>query len=163
MKVVALLLACLLPLSASANVIFPAFAAPYFAQAFSPVLICVVLLSEALIVWLHERPLTSKVLVAVAVVVANAVSWVLGVVLAYFVFPSGLGDAAPGHVGQEFWSLVWLAFPVAFLLSVLLEGCTYRLLSRYLQLSHPWRGACIANLVSYAVIGAVFLAVPGAF
>jgi len=161
-KFIAILVACLVSLPVAANVIFPAFAAPYFVPAFSPLLIALVLIVETSIIWLYERPLTSKAMAALAVVTANATSWLIGVGLAFFVFPSGLSQAGPSD-SQEFWSLVWLSFPVALVLSVLIEAGIYLLFARHFQFSRAWRGSVVSNLASYVCIGVIFFAFPGAF
>jgi len=147
---------------ASANVIFPAFAAPYFVQAFSPVMIIAVMLLECSVAYYRERQLGAMGSVA-TVAVANASSWVVGVALAFWVFPSGLGQPEDPDVARNFNRLVLLSLPAAYFVSILVEAAVYGLLSKQIEIRAPYLLSAIANTGSYVVIALAFWSYGGAF
>jgi len=150
-----ILLLCAPPVSA--NVIFPAFAAPYLMPALTPWLIMAVIAIETAVLLYRERHLQLGGAFFLTLL-TNAVSWFAGVVLAYTVFPSGIVAGSP-RPGPDFGMLLWFAFPVALVLSILIETGVLRLLMRWLTLRPPLRTMIIANVASYLFCIAVML--PG--
>lgn len=140
---------------ASANVIFPAFAAPYIAVALWPWLIVAVIAIETAVLYWRDRAVGIAG-AFLAMSLANAASWIVGIVLASTLFPSGIAPGSP-RPGSAFATLVWIAFPVALVLSIVIEAGVLALLSRWLRLRAPLRTALIANVGSYLVVAAAFL------
>lgn len=138
---------------ASANVIFPAFAAPYVVTVFVPLLVLAVVLTETLVLYFRERSAGfGNALLWVSL--ANIASWVVGVVLSATLLPSGL---VAGNPGPLFETLMWIAIPVALVLSVLIEAGVLLLLARKHIARSPWITMAIANVASYLIVTVVFL------
>ena len=68
--------------------------------------------------------------------------------LAFTVFPSGIGPGSASP-GPQFATLLWIAFPVALVLSILIEAGVLRLLAPWLGLRAPLKTMLIANGASY--------------
>lgn len=131
-----------------ANVIFPAFAAPYVLGMFFPVAPAAALVSEAVVFRILNKHL-SWWRIAAIVLVINFASTVVGVVIACLL-PSGLGERGEG--GPLFPVYMVLGFVVALVVSVWVE---WRLLCARLHVvwvPHPFKTAAIANVTSYAVL-----------
>ncbi len=160
-----LLLGTALPRLALANVIFPAFAAPFFVQFFFPIILATVVLVEVLVCRYHWRELTAMTALLL-VCLSNLVSWIVGVMVVSFVFPHGLETGATGRTGPGnlFEIFLWASLPVAFLLSALIEGYIFWRFRRKMELSRPFLVSFRANGVSYLFIAALFVwFVPGEF
>jgi len=147
----------LLPTLAMGNVIFPVFAAPYFAQVYFPVIVAVVLALEACVVGWHWKSLgagNSLMLVTWA----NVFSWIVGVVIVSLLLPGGWeNQKVGGPVASELFVVyVWLSLPVTFLLSFTLEGYIYWRLREKYQLKDSFKVAFRANGISYLFITGVF-------
>jgi hypothetical protein len=135
----------------SANVIFPAFATPYLAPIFFPLSILAVLLTEGAVYKLLCRSLGLGT-IAVLVICVNAISWLAGVLLANFL-PSGLIlDQGAVRNGPEFGKYMYWSFPVAYMLSVLIEGGALKLASRKVPIPAPFKLSFWANTASYVVL-----------
>lgn len=138
---------------ACANVIFPAFTAPYFVTAMFPLLALSVLVTESLVVYWRERNAGFGNAV-LWVVLANVASWIVGVALTSTLFPSGLASNGPG---PAFETLMWIAIPVALVLSILIEAFVLKMLAKRIITRSPWVTMAIANLCSYAIVTGAFL------
>lgn len=147
--------ATLLAAPASANVIFPAFAAPYLAPVLAPWLIAAVLAIETATLLYRERHLEFGGSFLLTVL-TNGVSWIAGILLAATVFPSGLVPG-PMRPGPHFGTLLWFAFPVALVLSILIEAGVLKLFARWLGLRCPLKTMLIANVASYLFLLPVLL------
>ncbi|MCQ4166906.1 hypothetical protein [Tahibacter harae] len=152
-------LATMLPAApASANVIFPAFAAPYLAPVIAPWLIAAVLAIETAVLLYRERHLQLGGAFFLTLL-TNVVSWIAGMLLAATVFPSGIVHD-PVRPGPQFGMLLWFAFPAALVLSILIEAAVLKLFARWLGLRTPLQTMLIANAASYLPVALVLL-VPG--
>jgi hypothetical protein len=143
-----------------ADVIFPAFSAPYLAWFFFPVAALLAMFSEVLVFRLRNNELTWGRAAAITAG-ANLVSWFFGLLLS-LVLPSGLVPhlvRQPGGKdfrtitqGPHYGTYMILGFIVALILSILIE---YRVWLRYTHKA-PLRdclNSCIlANVASYAVL-----------
>lgn len=148
-----LLLMALLSGPVSANVIIPAFAAPYVVTVFFPPLILAIVLTETLVVYFRERQAGfGNALLGVSL--ANVASWIVGVALSATLFPSGL---VAGNPGPTFDTLMWIGIPVALVLSIVIEAGVLSLLARQLTARSPWTTMAMANVASYLIVTAVFL------
>jgi len=142
-----------------ANVIFPAFSAPYFSQLFFPVAGIAAILTEVFIFRKVYGSLSFSRTLGI-VLIANIVSWVAGIVLSNFL-PSGLAprviQAGENEVsilarGDNFGTLVIAAFFIAFILSILVEYPVWRFFGRKINLPRLFRTVCIAHVASYTVL-----------
>ncbi len=142
-----------------ANVIFPAFSAPYFSQLLFPIAGIAAILTE---VFVFRKVYSSLEFFKTLgfVVIANIASWIFGIVLSHFL-PSGLAPKIVQAGGQEvsvlsrgdnFGSLVIAAFVLAFILSILIEYPVWRSLGRKMDLPKLFRTTCIAHVASYTVL-----------
>jgi hypothetical protein len=138
---------------ASANVIFPAFTAPYVVTIFFPALALSVFCVETLVLYCRERQ-AGLGNAALWIALANIASWIVGVALSAVLFPSGLAAGGPG---PAFEMLMWIAIPVAFVMSVVIEALVLKALSQKLAKRSPWLTMAIANTGSYVIVTAVFL------
>ena len=142
-----------------ANVIFPAFSAPYFSQLFFPVAGIAAILTE---VFVFRKVYSSLSFYKTLgfVLIANIVSWIAGIILSNFL-PSGLAprviQAGEKEVsilgrGDDFGTLVIVAFFVALVLSILIEYPVWRFFGRKLDFPRLLRTVCIAHVASYTVL-----------
>jgi len=142
--------------SAHANAIFPAFQAPYFSQLFFPWALLAVLVVEAVVIRWRCSTL-NRIKIIVLVVASNAFSWFIGQKIAGAIFPSGLAVSSRGFLteGPDFTFFAALAFPIAYVLSVLIEGGCYKLAAYKWPISKPFLAAFLANTSSYIVLSVI--------
>jgi len=142
-----------------ANVIFPAFSAPYFSQLFFPVAGIAAILTEVFVFRKIYNSLTFFRALGF-VLAANIFSWIAGMVLSNFL-PTGLAprviQAGENEVsilgrGDNFGTLVIVAFFVAFVLSILIEYPVWRFFGRKIEFPRLFRTVCIAHVASYTVL-----------
>ena len=133
---------------ASANVIFPAFTAPYVAGIFFPQAIILALVTEGAVYKALCRVLRLRVVV-VLVLLVNAVSWLAGVVIGSFL-PSGLINNEQGILtsGPSFNRYALLGFVLAYVLSVIIEYGALRIASSRVKIESPFRLSFAANTAS---------------
>jgi hypothetical protein len=140
-----------------ANVIFPAFAAPYFSPLLFPVAGIVAIVTEFVCYRRFsshpERPSFRDI------IGANALSWFAGILIS-FVLPSGLATKmlpnGSQHItqGPHFATYAIIAFFIACVLSIFIEGWFIQWSAR----SEPepvtgvYRLSAIANIASYIVL-----------
>jgi hypothetical protein len=146
-----------------ADVIFPAFQAPYVASLLLPVAGISAIVVEIVVFWLLNRHVGVGKIV-VLVVAANLVSGLVGFFLAA-VLPSGLVPRVVGSVngrpfrssqpGPYFETYMALSFFMAFVLSVVIEYAVVWLLLGWAKVVRPFRTVTLANLASYVVLVAV--------
>jgi hypothetical protein len=145
-----------------ADVIFPAFQAPYGAPLLFPVAGISAIVVEVVVFWLLNRHLTIGKIVVV-VVLANTVSGAVGFSLTA-ILPSGLVprlvDAGrhQTHIlqpGPRFNTYMILGFVVGFILSVVIEYGVVRLLTGWARLAKPLMTVTLANLASYVALVAI--------
>ena len=144
-----------------ANVIFPAFTAPYFSPLFFPIAGLAAVATEFYcyrkLTRHARRPLTSDI------IAANLLSWLVGVIIGNLL-PSGLttrqvGDA--GHKiltsGPNFELYVIISFFFACILSILIEGWFIKWAARFeeVSLESPYKLSAFANGSSYFVLSAI--------
>lgn len=148
-----LCLVLLLVTSAQANVIFPAFTAPYVAQMFFPVVLLSVLIVEATIYKWRCQNLSIRTLLFLVVAV-NIVSWLAGLLITRFLFPSGLVKSSEGMLapGPDFTLFELLGFFIAYVLSVLIEGGCLKAASLMWSVQAPFTLALLANTASYIAL-----------
>jgi hypothetical protein len=124
-----------------ANVVFPAFFAPYAASTLTPWIGVAALCCELAVFSAFQFALATWWFIIVAFLTANAVSTIVGFILFGFVIP----DAPLGRV--------WLiAFVPAYLLSVIIEYAVYRAFTRWRTLCRPFVASLASNTMSYLVI-----------
>jgi hypothetical protein len=138
--------------SASANVIFPAFAAPHFAPALNfPLLVIAVLFIEVGIYKLasHNTPIYH---LALMVAVANGASWIAGIMITMFL-PSGLVTGEYGiEAASSFTLYATLGYVVAYVLSVIIEGYIVKGSSVKMGVASPFKWSFYANSGSYLTL-----------
>lgn len=146
-----------------ADVIFPAFSAPYFSPLLFPVAGILAIGAE----WFCYRRFSSDPIYPKLrdIILANLVSWVAGLLIS-FCLPSGLiaktVGAGEGHgeshiltPGPHFGAYVIVAFFVACILSVIIEFWSLRLTTREHPVDGLLRLSTIANVAGYVVLGLV--------
>jgi hypothetical protein len=146
----------LFALTASADVIFPAFTAPYVSALVFPVALVAILASEGAVYKLAWRHLSTGV-VALLVVGANLVSSIAGFGIA-LLLPDGLVIDPRIHVvqpGPDFYRYAGLGFVLAYILSICIEGGVLKLASHKYSLSRPFRVSLLANTASYILLAGI--------
>jgi hypothetical protein len=124
-----------------ANIVFPAFFAPYAVSALTPWIGAVALGCELLVFFAFQVRFAAWWLIVIAFLTANAASTVVGFFLFGFVIPDVKLDRA------------WLiAFIPAYLLSVVIEYAVYREFTRWRMLARPFVASLVSNVASYFVI-----------
>jgi hypothetical protein len=124
-----------------ANVVFPAFFAPYAISTLTPWIGAVALGCEFVVFFAFQFRFAAWWLIIIAFLTANAVSTIVGFVLFGFVIPDVPLDR------------VWLiAFAPAYLLSVVIEYAVYRTFVRWRMLGRPFVASLVSNTTSYLVI-----------
>ncbi len=142
-----------------ADVIFPAFAAPYLARLTLPAGISAIV-AEIAVFCVFNRHLTLRKIFFV-VMLANVVSGVIGFILA-FVLPDGLVPTVGGRpwqsveAGPQFGTYVILSFFVAFVLSVIIEYAVVRLCVIYARVDKPLVTVSLTNVVSYVTLAGLW-------
>jgi hypothetical protein len=124
-----------------ANIVFPAFFAPYAISALTPWIGVGALACEFLVFFASQIRFAAWWLIIIAFVTANVVSTAFGFVLFGLLIP----DIPLGRA--------WLiAFIPAYLLSVVIEYAIYREFRRWRTLPRPFVTSFVSNAASYAVI-----------
>jgi membrane protein YqaA with SNARE-associated domain len=152
------LLCLLIAKSATADVIFPAFAAPYITAVLFPYALVAIPVAEAFVYKMYWRQLSIWV-VALLAICANATSSLIGWFIAY-ILPSGLVVDPRNHMlssGPHFGLYALLGFVVAYLLSIAIEGAVLRGASHWVSLNKAFKVSFAANTVSYALLGIIAL------
>lgn len=143
-----------------ADVILPAFSAPYFADFFFPVAAGSVIASEIFIFKLRYKSLLSWSRSCGFTFLANVVTWIFGFFLS-FIFSSGLvpkivrdGDhfATTIAQGQNFEVSMIFGFILAYFLSVFIEYVVWQRLRRSSPLPSLFVTCIIANTTSYCLL-----------
>ena len=146
-----------------ANVIFPAPSAAYIVNLFFPLSAVLALATEFGVFAYFQRGVMSKSRLLSVVVSVNLFSWLVGIVLSFFL-PSGLVPKLVGegehqaHIitqGPQWGTIAVLSFFWACLLSYGLEYAALYLLRRRLLFQRLALCVGVANVASYCVIGAV--------
>jgi hypothetical protein len=143
-----------------ADVIFPAFAAPYFSPLLLPIAGAAAIGTELFVFWRYNREVPFGRILS-RVILANLVSWFVGVIIA-FLLPSGLGTRpVPSRGGQisivttgPHWNtLAIIAFFLACALSILIE---YFVLRRFQTREFPFHtlgaSTAYANIFGYVAL-----------
>lgn len=153
-----------------ANVIFPAFTAPYYSYFFFP-LAGIAAVAAEVVILKKRHPALTLTRVFIFTLVANIASWMLGIAISSQL-PSGLtpkviqnGDHEFSTISQgpHFNQLVLAGFGVAFILSILIEYPVWKYLTRRKMLPRLFISICYAHVASYialigfAVISSYFL------
>ena len=124
-----------------ANVVFPAFFAPYAVSALTPWIGVVALGCEFVVFSAFQFRFAAWWFIVITFLAANAVSTIVGFILFGFVIPDVPLDR------------VWLiAFVPAYLLSVVIEYAVYRAFTRWRMLARPFVPSVASNTTSYFVI-----------
>jgi len=141
-----------------ANVIFPAFTAPYFSPLLFPVAGIAAVVTEFVCYRRFssrpERPSFGDI------IGANLLSWFVGIVLSFFL-PSGLvpkvlpSGSQTITQGPRFTTYAIIAFFVACALSIFIEGWFIRWSTRTEPepVTGIYRLSAVANIASYIVLG----------
>lgn len=145
-------------ISTIANVIIPAFSVPYTAALLFPVAGISVLIAETAVFKLtHQTVAWWKS--AFLVLGMNAVSTVIGFIISAFL-PDGLEPRLMGSGEHAVWisqpgdnwtTLMYIAFPVAYVLSILIEYAVVRMMKR-IPIDRPFRTVAFANTLSYILL-----------
>jgi len=141
--------------TASANVIFPAFTAPYVSPLLFPIAGIAVLAVEFATYKLIAKSL-STLAALVLVIAVNLISWLVGIALTRFL-PDGLVKGERGIVttGPDFFQLAILGFVVAYVLSVLVEAGALKVASYKWTIEAPLKLSFVANTASYLVLSGI--------
>jgi hypothetical protein len=92
-----------------------------------------------------------------AFLVGNALSTTAGILLAG-ILPSGVEPGSDwAEPGPDFGLYAILAFPVSYLLSVIIEAPIFQLCVRNVSAKRIWTAVSVANALGYLVLVAVFL------
>jgi len=142
-----------------ANVIFPAFTAPYVSYFLFPVAALAAILGEVLVFKLRCSRLSWKRVINTTLY-ANLISWIAGVILGA-VLPSGLAPQVVGSAdrpatiitrGPNFELLMWSGFGVAFCLSILIEYQVWKRFRKEEPLPGLFRTTVLAHITSYLLL-----------
>lgn len=145
---------------AIADVVFPAFYFPYFAQRTYPLAAIAALLVEFLFFTLLNRQ-HRRLHLLIVVVTANLASSLAGLTLAELLSSGlhyGLAESPDGTQGGRWTALTATIWLVAFAVSIVLEYVVVRAMTRRLPLRHPALTVFAANSASYFVLLAVLQA-----
>lgn len=141
-----------------ANVIIPAFSVPYAAALLLPVAGISVLIAESVVFKLANKNISWWKLSFLALGM-NIVSTIVGFIISAFL-PDGLEPKLMGsgengvwisQPGENWMTLMYIAFPVAYALSILIELCVVKIIKR-VSIEKPFRTVAIANTVSYVLL-----------
>ena len=141
-----------------ANVIIPAFSVPYTAALLFPVAGISVLIAESVVFKLTNKNISWWKLSSL-VLGMNIVSTIIGFIISAFL-PDGLEPQNMGSGEHEVWisqpgehwtTLMLIAFPVAYVLSILLEFGVVRIVKR-VPIDKPFRTVTLANTLSYVLL-----------
>ena len=142
-----------------ANVIFPAFTAPYMpAFLFPPVVLAVLSIEAAVFRRLNRTHAWGGIVGTVLFI--NGVSGIVGFMLAG-ILPSGLEPVVLGkganrfttlQPGPRFGTYAVLGTLLAFLLSILFEWGLLRVSRWGMQFDRPFATVALANVASYATL-----------
>ena len=136
-----------------ANVLLPAFAAPYFGLLTLPFALVILLVAEFIVLDMLN-PSTKRTHIGIAVLLMNLLSTIVGVVIASML-PSGIetitrnGHEVPG-MGPDWERYALYGVVLAFVLSLLIEGAFLHWIRRGFELARPLLGCLVANCASYA-------------
>ncbi len=139
----------------SANVIFPAFAAPYFSQGFFPIAPIFALGAELAIYKWKIKHLSFGVIVSILIGV-NAVSTVAGIFITSSL-PDGLTKKSSGVLtdGPDFMLYAKLGFIVAYGLSVLIEWIALVMVAKKSPINSPFKLSLLSNTASYIILSVI--------
>lgn len=138
-----------------ADVIFPAFYTPYVAQIFFPLSAIMALCAEVIFYgWWSKDASVGRIILMVIVV--NAVSSAVGMVVAFYL-PTGYNPAfrSGGHgpwSSPGWGALAAVAWVVAFIVSVFIEWPLVVLFRRVLPIPRAFLAVLFANASSYVVL-----------
>jgi hypothetical protein len=137
-----------------ADIIFPAFLAPYIVAGVMPWAGAAALGAEV-VVFLIAYPGVARGWLSTSVVVANVASSAVGIGLALYL-PSGVsgGRSSVGPIWKMFEIAAWF---LAFVVSIALEYPILRMVTRSLNLKRLFRTVVLANVCSYITLLGVFL------
>ena len=130
------------PTDMLADVVFPLFLLPYVAGVFAPGFAAAALLCEVLVFYAFQFRASSFWLVLFAVIAANIVSTLIG----FF----ALGFLPDPALGRR-W-IVYIAFFVAWALSVAIEYGLYFAVPRWRRFSRLLPAVALSNVASYLVL-----------
>jgi hypothetical protein len=124
-----------------ANVVFPAFFAPYAISTLTPWIGVVALGCEFIVLFAFQFRFAAWWFIILAFLTANVASAIVGFILFGFLIP----DVPLGRV--------WLiAFVPSYLFSVVIEYAVYRAFTRWRMLARPFVASLTSNTMSYLVI-----------
>lgn len=138
----------------SANVVFPAFSASYVAPMLFPPALVVVLALETAVLRLRW-PAVGAWRAAGLVCYVNAISWLFGVFITGYAFPSGYTVESVGSMrrDEDFTLYMCLGFLIAYVLSVVIEGALLASWARKYGAGNPFMVALVGNTYSYVFLG----------
>ena len=121
---------------------------------FPPVLVVVLALETAV---LRLRwPAVGAWRAAGLICYVNAISWIVGVFITGYAFPSGYTFESVGHMRKDahFTLYMCLGFLIAYVLSVLIEGALLVSWARKYGCGNPFEVALVGNTFSYVFLAA---------
>lgn len=126
---------------------FGAFLTPYMVSFFPPLLLAVVIIETGVCYKIGKTKTGSKAFGYI--LAANIVSTVVGVPLASL-FPTGLVPVdGVMRYGNDYEMYSYWGILLGWLVSVLSEAPVYKLISRYTELSSPYKVALIGNTATH--------------
>jgi hypothetical protein len=135
-----------------ANIAIPSFLWPYAGPMFSSIAVVVVaLLVELAAIWLinHEA---RAILLPVVVLLMNVLSAAIGMLI--------MGLLPEVYGGPNYVMLGVLSFPLACVLSILIEYPQMAALRRVARLRRPLTAAVVGNILSYLILAGFLLLGP---
>jgi hypothetical protein len=140
-----------------ANVVFPAFHAPYYAGLLPPAVVATLLVECSVMCGLNRPCKVPAVCLAVAA--SNLVSWLAGYLVVPLLFVGDGygweyldgGGAILTHGRHWDWYASW-AFLQACVLSIAIEYAALLAMHRWVPLRRRFLGVLVGNLASYAVL-----------
>ena len=144
-----------------ANVIFPAFSAPYVSALLFPVAGISLVITEILILKITNRSLSWGKIISL-VLIMNVASTIIGFIITGLL-PSGLEPKLFGEgehqvaiqqPGENFNTFMIMGFFVAYVLSIFSEYVIAKLIKK-IELNKPFQNIALANTGSYIVLFAV--------
>ncbi len=137
------------------DIIWPALASPYFLPLFFPISILSSLIVEVVVMLWCCRSLVARWQVVVFTVIANLLSWGVGVLItnSYTMLGFALFPGADVFSNSPHAKFVTLIAVIGYLpATVLVEGFFYRAVWHRIPVGQMWRAVAISNCASYTTL-----------
>ena len=139
---------------ASANLIFPLFTTPYIISIFIPVILPIVFIIESIVYRKTSNGTLSWSAIVLLVLVANLISWVIGIIIAAFI-PDDIININNFLKDSYHTPSVIFSFILAYIFSVIIEGTVLKFGSKKLGIEKPFYLSLYANTCSYGALSII--------